>query len=306
MVLHEQITDGFAVVVLEAVAEVLALQGQSRQHGQPRDRVVAVMLGEGLDEVRCPVGGGPDFVAVEHQDLQRTEAESPLGQGVEHVVDVRVGGVAAEMIDHQPAGVGARAIEELPGVVADETKDAPIAIGHLPVQAPVRRQAVIKPQAFVRANGYGQNRDILEVFACFFGKWQDLGKLGRPLHLGLTPKQGFAGVYRRDPRSSRIPTARGDDAHFQPEPLRFVQCVVDRLERFRPEEFRACGNDFIRVGERAQVPDDRASHTLGLHFLQLAGDLLVIDMAIQPGPKRGWPRLDRRVAEFLLRELRMQ
>ena len=120
-----QVADRFLIVVPEAVAQFLVATVQPASTGSQGVGIVAVARDEFLDEIRRPVGGGPDFVAVEHQDLHRAEAVTPFRHLVEQVVDVGVGGLAAQVVDDEAAGIRARAVEELAGVVANETQDAP-------------------------------------------------------------------------------------------------------------------------------------------------------------------------------------
>jgi len=56
---------------------------------------------ERLDEVGRPVGRMTDFITVELEDFDGTKSTAPPGNRVQHVVEVRVGGLPAQVIDDE-------------------------------------------------------------------------------------------------------------------------------------------------------------------------------------------------------------
>ena len=303
VVLHHQVADKLGVVMPEALALLCAADRHSRQDRQPWPRIVSVRLGETFQEIRRPVGGRPDLVAIVHQMRQGTEAIPPFRERIEDVIEVNRRGFAAEVVDNRALGIRAWAIETLVGVATNKAQDFPRSSRHRPCQ-PAFRIGFCIDHKWLSGTGHrhGNHRRFLKHRTHLCRQRQHPGKLARTLHSNLAPEKLLARIVRSDPRPAGVPAARSDHTEFQPEALRLVHRVVDGFQGLRPEESGAGGDDFLRIGDAAEIPDDGAAQALGLHFLQLAGDLLFIHITVQPCPQDGGTRSEGRVAEILLGE----
>jgi hypothetical protein len=106
VVFDQEVADQFLIVVPEARGEVPAADLPAGQDRQPWHRIVAVALFKLLLEAVGPIDRVANLVAVEHQHLERAEAVAAAADGVEDVVEMRVGGLAAQVVDQQAVEFG--------------------------------------------------------------------------------------------------------------------------------------------------------------------------------------------------------
>jgi len=117
----------------------------------------------------------------------------------------------------------------------------------------------------------------------------------RALDLDLTAEQLPAGVLGCDPRSPRVPAARGEETELQAEAAGLIYGVRNAGHRFRAEEGGPGRDDLVRVAEAAHVPDDGPAEPLGLQLLKLAGQLIPVNVTVEPRPEDARPGRKRRI-----------
>ena len=115
--------------------------------------------------------------------------------------------------------------------------------------------------------------------------WQREGNVRRAGHAGFGPGQFLGGVLGGDNRSTKIPAALDVEAHFQTQTIGFTQRVSVKRAPLGGEECRAVfGADIAILAGAIGVADQRAAETLRLHLLQVTGDRVGRDVAVQPPP----------------------
>ena len=301
MILDDQVADGFPVIVEEAPGDPGVERRGIEQRGQIRDGVVAVPRAKGVDEIVRPIDRLADLVAVEHEGLQRVEALARAQDPVEDMGHVDRGGLAAQVVDDQAVGVRARAFEGLPRVAGDEAHDPRRPGRGVPFQAALGVHALRDvDRGAARRNG--QHRDVLPMGGHAVRERDRRPDAARALDLDLTAEQLPAGVLGLDPRSPRVPAARGEQAELQAEAARLVDGVRNAGHRFRAEEGGPGRDDLPRIAEAADVPNDGPSEPFGLQLLKLAGQLIPVDEAVEPGPEDARPGREGGIKEVLLGE----
>ena len=230
------------------------------------------------------------------------------------MTEMEFGGPGIEEIDHRAARVRTGHDQPLPVVRADESEDRPISRGDVPPHPAVGLDLVRKVDDTAqvgdrlrRAPGHGHDRHFSQIEGPSvlvartklrqFGQGQDLMKELGTRDGGRGLIEAFAGVFRRDPAPARVPAARSHQADLQSEPVRLADRMSDQTRGLRPEERRAGRHAPVRVGGRRHVPDLAAAHAAPGHRLQVAGDLLLGDRSVEPGPKAPGPGFDRRIGE---------
>jgi len=148
----------------------------------------------------------------------------------------------------------------------------------------------------LRRKAVGHHGNVpVEMVPRFRGR-QGLGVLGRPREPGFAPGQLLGGVFRPDHWPAQIPAALDIQAHLQPQPVGFPQRMLVKLAPRGRKERGTVRHGIIAVLLRAAgIANQRAAETLGLHFLQVAGDGRLGHVAIEPPPIRAQAGADRRI-----------
>ena len=146
-----------------------------------------------------------------------------------------------------------------------------------------------------RRGGKGQDGDVLVIMGGFLGFPQDRFKMARPFDVGLGPNDLLHRKFRRDPRTAAAaPASVIIHIDLQSQTMGFGADMLKQLAPDRRTERRlAFGRALVHFH------DEHAADAGPLHRLEVGGDAVTGQIAIEPEPIHPRSRRSRWLQEAL-------
>ncbi len=141
--IDQQIAQRLSIVVIESPRRLVVLQRAAGQQRQIPRHVVPASPRELGEKLRRPRRAAQLVAAHVHLLERRVfEVAQLLAQLLQQILEMELRRLGVEMVDGEPAGVGTRQPQRQARVGADESHHDPFAFGDVPVEMPVRIDAV--------------------------------------------------------------------------------------------------------------------------------------------------------------------